>query len=215
MNTSEKLSASFDMIKSSSPAWVRALQQGLLSPSSIKRLAQELPKETTRQISDKVIGRGTEGKILPAFSGGGVGESVIKLLHNPDKLKINKLNQLFSQYPAIFPTLTKVLKEGKGYAMPKYFANPPSGLGESLKDLMGIGAGAKWRDFLSYLQSNAQSKIPIKLTSRFSGIAPVVKKNLPSEISLGKFNINDLNRYSNNVMFTGTGKPVIVDPYIQ
>jgi hypothetical protein len=215
MNTSEKLFASFVMLKAASPAWVQALRKGLLSPPSVKRLAQGLPKETTRQISTKAIGRGAEGKILPSFSGGGVGESVIKLLHRPNELKVNKINELFSQHPSIFPEVTKVLKGGKGYAMPKYFTNPPTGLGASVKDLMGIGSGSKWRDFLTYLQSNAATRTPIKLTSRFSGMAPVIKQNLPSELNLGKFNINDLSRYSNNVMFTRAGKPVIVDPFVQ
>ena len=200
------------MIKEAQPAWVRALQKGL-SAKSIARLTKELPQGVTRQISGTPIGRGSEGKIFPAFTGG-IGESVIKRFHSPNERKVEALKSLFSQHPEIFPTIVKSLPKGKGYIMPKYYDNPPVGIGETIKNMFGMGSGAKWSDFISYLKANAQTRFPIRTPSRFSSMNPIIKAELPSELRLGNFKINDLSRYSNNVMFDRTGKPVIVDPYI-
>lgn len=215
MNCAQRLQMCSYIIKRASPAWVRAIQSGSLSPSSLKRLANILPSSVTRQLSNKPIGSGTEGKIFPSFSGGGVGNSVIKRLHTPNEDKVRKLTSLFSSHKEVFPEVLKVLGGGKGYAMPKYNVSPPTGVLAGVKDLVGLGSGAKWREFLSYLKKNTtSSSSPINLTSRFDGMAPVAKKNMPYGMVMNGHKINDLSRYSNNIMFNNNGKPVIVDPYI-
>lgn len=77
-------------IKEAKPRWARELGNRAANPSvkpekiqKMQELKQQiadiLPKGVTRQVQDKSIGRGHESAVFKGFTGGGVGDSVIKV----------------------------------------------------------------------------------------------------------------------------------------
>jgi len=94
------------MIKFASPRWAKMLM-GLSGPSK-KRLANFLPKDSTRVVG-KELGRGVEGRVFPSFTGGGVGDTATKVFNDsPSFLYPPGLRPIPS------PELGKITGGGKG-----------------------------------------------------------------------------------------------------
>jgi len=79
MNHVEQFRTSL-LVKEASPRWAKMMAQGKLSPQSILRLKDGL-SGGTRQIGNRALGSGAEGKMMPSFTPG-IGDTSTKVFYD-------------------------------------------------------------------------------------------------------------------------------------
>lgn len=212
------------MKKSATPAWVRALAAGKITPANIAKLTALLPAGKTRLLKDlkgkpKFLGAGGEGDVYESFTGK-YGPSATKLISQQGSKKLERhiarIKNLFSSSD-IFPEIISTIRGGRGYTLPLLFNNPPKS--NALKEILGTPSSNKkqWLDFVKRFQrvSLEPEKVSIPEAKRYGSYGAA---GLPftSKINthIGPVSIGDI-KGSGNIMFNSSGRPYLVDPWIQ
>ena len=211
------------MKKSATPAWVRALATGKITPDSISKLTALLPAGKTRLLKNlkgkpKFLGAGGEGKVYESFTGQH-GPSALKIISQKGspraEKRIEDIKNLFSSSD-IYPDILSTIRGGRGYAMPRLLHNPPSG--NAFNELLGTPSSNKkqWLDFVNRFQKSTlePEKVYIPNAKRFGSYAAGGLPNTAlMRTAKGPVAISDI-RGSGNIMFNQSGRPYLTDPYI-
>ena len=211
------------MAKEATPAWVRALAKGGLSKGNIEKLITSLPADKTRLLKNinnkpKLLGAGGEGRVYESFTGGH-GPSALKLLSaRPSALnesRVEAVKNLFSSSD-IFPQILATIRGGRGYAIPRL--NPLPAPVNPLKELLSLPSSNKqqWMDFVKRFQKATlePGKVSIPDAKRFGSYgAGGLPNTALMRTAKGPADVSDI-KGSGNVMFNQTGRPYLVDPWI-
>lgn len=211
------------MKKSATPAWVRALATGKITPANISKLTALLPAGKTRLLKNlkgkpKFLGAGGEGKVYESFTGQH-GPSALKIISQKasprGEKRIKDIKNLFSSSD-IYPEILSTISGGRGYALPKLMHNPP--VSNPLKEIFGTATSNKkqWMDFVKRFQQASLDPEGVNIANakRFGSYgAGGLPRTSKIRTAAGPVHIADITG-SGNIMFNSSGRPYLVDPWI-